>query len=151
MRTQAMLKTFSLAAVLTTTTVGCITRPSQDVAPVPPAPLGGAPGISQGPVGGGAMYADPYAQPTQPGQPAAPLANDPFAVPPASQQPMPGDPYAPAAGAAGRQSYVVQKGDTLWSIANRVYGNGQRWKDIQSANPGLDPTRMRAGQTILLP
>jgi nucleoid-associated protein YgaU len=32
-------------------------------------------------------------------------------------------------------SYTVKKGDTLWSIAKKVYGNGNQWRKILSANP----------------
>ena len=49
------------------------------------------------------------------------------------------------------RTYTVVRHDTLWSIAKREYGNGHRWKDIVSANPGLDPNKMRVGQQILLP
>ena len=49
------------------------------------------------------------------------------------------------------QTYVIRRGDTLWSIATRVYNNGQRWRDIQAANPGIEPTKLRVGQEIMLP
>ena len=58
---------------------------------------------------------------------------------------------APAAAPAGGNSYTIRKGDTLWSIAKRHYGNGQRWQDIAAANPGLVPTKLIVGQTITLP
>lgn len=48
-------------------------------------------------------------------------------------------------------TYTIQRGDTLWSIAQRVYGDGQRWRDIIAVNPGLDATRLRVGQQIVLP
>lgn len=48
-------------------------------------------------------------------------------------------------------TYTVQRGDTLWSIATRTYGDGKRWRHIVSANQGLDPTRLRVGQKIILP
>jgi len=47
--------------------------------------------------------------------------------------------------------YVVKKGDTLWRIAARIYGNGQRYRDILAANPGLVPSRMQVGQKLLIP
>ncbi|MEM1026453.1 MAG: LysM peptidoglycan-binding domain-containing protein [Planctomycetota bacterium] len=56
---------------------------------------------------------------------------------------------APLPGAGG--SYTVQKGDTLWSIASRVYGNGQRHKDILAANPQVNPNRLLVGQTLVIP
>ncbi len=62
------------------------------------------------------------------------------------------DPYAaqPAAPMAGN-SYTIKKGDTLWSIAQRHYGNGQKWQDIVAANPGLDPQKLPVGKAIILP
>jgi len=47
--------------------------------------------------------------------------------------------------------YTVEKGDTLWSIAKRYLGDGKRWKDIVSSNPGLDPKKLKVGQKIVLP
>jgi len=49
------------------------------------------------------------------------------------------------------RAYVVARGDTLWSIAKRVYGDGQKWKEIVRVNLGLQPTKLRVGQEILLP
>jgi nucleoid-associated protein YgaU len=48
-------------------------------------------------------------------------------------------------------SYVVGAGDSLWSIAKRVYHDSTRWCDIVAANPGLDPRRLRPGEAINLP
>jgi 5'-nucleotidase len=47
--------------------------------------------------------------------------------------------------------YTVVDGDTLFSIARRELGNGERWHEIQDANPALDPLRLPVGQTIVLP
>ena len=47
--------------------------------------------------------------------------------------------------------YTIKKGDTFIKIAREVYGNAGRMKDIQAANPGLDPGKLRVGQTIVLP
>ena len=51
--------------------------------------------------------------------------------------------------AAGR--YQVKKGDTLFGIARTRYGNGNRWQQIASANPGLTPETLQAGATIVVP
>ena len=48
-------------------------------------------------------------------------------------------------------TYTIQKGDTLWSIATSVYGNGQRWQDIAAANPSVNPNRLIVGQQLTLP
>jgi len=49
------------------------------------------------------------------------------------------------------EAYIVKRGDTLWSIARGIYGDGQMWKQIVTVNPGLDPAKLRAGQRITLP
>ncbi len=48
-------------------------------------------------------------------------------------------------------SYRVASGDSLWRIAERELGDGERWKEIASANPGIDPKRLVAGTTLTLP
>jgi nucleoid-associated protein YgaU len=60
---------------------------------------------------------------------------------------------APAGGAAAAPggSYTVKKGDTLFSIAKNAYGNGNQWQRIAQANPGLSPTTLKAGKTIVIP
>jgi 5'-nucleotidase len=52
---------------------------------------------------------------------------------------------------AAGNSYTVKKGDTLWQIAASHYGDGKKWREIASANPGLTPSALRVGQTIELP
>ena len=86
---------------------------------------------------------------------------DPVAIDPASgsQGPTAYDPAGANSGAAvgvppvapAARTYTIQKGDTLWSIANRTYGNGQRWVDIAQANPSIAPAKMPVGQEIVLP
>ena len=56
-------------------------------------------------------------------------------------------------GAARPDSYVVQPGDTLMTIAARFYGSRHKWRDIREANKATIPLNgsVRAGQTIKLP
>jgi nucleoid-associated protein YgaU len=61
------------------------------------------------------------------------------------------DPLPATPGAQGGNSYTIRAGDTLWSIARRHYGNGQRFRDIVGANPGLTARSLRIGQTIVMP
>lgn len=49
------------------------------------------------------------------------------------------------------RTYTIKKGDTLWAIATREYGDGQKWKTISAANPSLDPKKLIVGQQITLP
>ncbi len=48
-------------------------------------------------------------------------------------------------------TYVVKGGDSLTRIAERVLGNGQRWKEIVALNPGLDPQRLIVGKSLKMP
>ena len=47
--------------------------------------------------------------------------------------------------------YTIRPGDTLYRIAVTHYGTGRDWRKIADANPGLSPTKLKAGQTIVLP
>ncbi|MFH1812122.1 MAG: LysM domain-containing protein [Pseudomonadota bacterium] len=42
-----------------------------------------------------------------------------------------------SSGPAAGGTYSVKQGDTLWSLAQKVYGDGNRWRDIAEANPGV--------------
>ena len=45
----------------------------------------------------------------------------------------------------------MQKGETFTSIARSVYGDGRYYLQIAKANPGLEPTAIKAGTRINLP
>jgi 5'-nucleotidase len=119
----------------------------------------------------------PASPPSEPAPVAAPpTAYTPPAPPqpvvydPAAEQPVMHEPIAdasdssvapvtrarPARKASAKTSasgtkYKVKKGDSLWSIAQAKYGNGNKWKQIAAANPKINPDRVQAGQTITLP
>ncbi|MCB0422258.1 MAG: LysM peptidoglycan-binding domain-containing protein, partial [Bdellovibrionales bacterium] len=46
--------------------------------------------------------------------------------------------------------YLIRKGDTLKSIAAKVYGNSKNWKKIWKNNPQLikNPKKLYAGFTL---
>jgi nucleoid-associated protein YgaU len=50
----------------------------------------------------------------------------------------------------GPAVHVVVRGETLWRIAVRAYGDGTRWRQIAAAN-GLPGSLVRAGQALTLP
>ena len=47
-------------------------------------------------------------------------------------------------------TYVVQNGDSLWRIAQKLLGNGNRYKDIQQLN-GLSNDLIKVGQKLKIP
>lgn len=50
----------------------------------------------------------------------------------------------------GGRSYTVGRGDTLYSIARRELGNGNRWREIKSLNR-LETDTVVVGSTLVLP
>lgn len=52
---------------------------------------------------------------------------------------------------AARTTYVVQKGDTLSSIAKTRLGGGERACEITKLNPGIKPDELKPGQLLVLP
>jgi len=53
----------------------------------------------------------------------------------------------------GDRSYVVQSGDTLFSISRKFYKSPKRWKEILEANRKSirDPKKLTVGQTLVIP
>lgn len=45
----------------------------------------------------------------------------------------------------------VQSGESLFSIADRAYGNGLEWPRIWEANPWIDPDNLRPGEILYIP
>jgi nucleoid-associated protein YgaU len=48
-------------------------------------------------------------------------------------------------------TYVITSGDTLYDIAMQKYGDPTYVQAIREANPGLNPSRLRVGERIVLP
>lgn len=49
--------------------------------------------------------------------------------------------------------YIIEKGDSLWKIAEKAYGNGIKYKEIFEANREVieDPDKIFPGQKIRIP
>jgi nucleoid-associated protein YgaU len=55
---------------------------------------------------------------------------------------------------AGSESYEVQAGDTLASIAQQYYGDSGQWQRIYDANKdtiGADPDKLKLGMKLSIP
>jgi LysM repeat protein len=71
---------------------------------------------------------------------------EPATTPPAVEPSTTG-PVAPAV-TPGVTEYTIERGDTFSSIGKKF---GVSTKAIQSANPGVEPTKLKIGQKILIP
>ena len=60
---------------------------------------------------------------------------------------------SPASRPVARRTYLVERGDNLWKIARRVYGDPNWWYEIFLANRRLvkTPDMVHAGMTLRLP
>lgn len=47
-----------------------------------------------------------------------------------------------------QSTYVVKKGDTLWDIACRFYGDGTKWGTIAQKNGVADPRKLQIGTVL---
>ncbi|MBE1443615.1 5'-nucleotidase C-terminal domain-containing protein [Paenibacillus sp. OAS669] len=63
-------------------------------------------------------------------------------------QPAPVKPAAPAEAQASSGVYIVQSGDSLWTIARRY---GTQWEKLQEWNQLADPNLIFPGQKIVVP
>lgn len=88
--------------------------------------------------------------------PGSTLPSLPPAPPPAATEtpipaaaPLPPTPAKPVVPAV--QSYTVKEGDTVISIWRSLRGTERGWDALVSANPGLDPARLKIGQVLTVP
>lgn len=49
------------------------------------------------------------------------------------------------------ETYTVVKGDSLWNIAVKAYGDGYKWTAIARANKLVHPNLIHAGNVLVLP
>jgi LysM repeat protein len=62
-------------------------------------------------------------------------------------------PPEPAPAPAPTNTYTVESGDSLWAIAEKVYGSGTEWPRIYEANRGQieNPDLIFPGQQLVIP
>ena len=47
--------------------------------------------------------------------------------------------------------YTIKRGDTLWDLAQKYYGNPYAWTRIAQANQNPDPRRLQIGRKMIIP
>ncbi|QZH59439.1 LysM peptidoglycan-binding domain-containing protein [Mycolicibacterium farcinogenes] len=92
--------------------------------PPPPAPEAAAP--------------EPEVAPAAVEEPAPAAAPEPAAPPPPPPAPEP-------------RTYTVVSGDTLWAIAERFYGDGNKYQQIADASGIANPDLIHPGQVLTIP
>jgi nucleoid-associated protein YgaU len=50
-----------------------------------------------------------------------------------------------------KSTYTVKEGDSLWTIAEQVYGDGYKWVEIQKVNSLTDANSIETGQVLKIP
>ena len=48
------------------------------------------------------------------------------------------------------KTYTVKAGDTLWAIAQKQLGSGDKWQDIAKLNSISNPNNLKVGQVLKL-
>jgi LysM repeat protein len=101
--------------------------------------------------------AEPSAEAAEPSaEAAAPAESQSAETPAATEEAKPAEtaqaPEAAAPPPAPAETYTAKAGDTLKSIARKLYGKTNKLAALSSANPGVKPaTKLKAGQVIRLP
>ena len=59
----------------------------------------------------------------------------------------------PSLESLGKRTYVIKRGDLLWNLAVKFYGDGTKWQIIYEANKNIipNPTRIPVGKKIVIP
>ena len=81
---------------------------------------------------------------TETDAPPPPVVEDVEVAPVAVEEPTPPPPPAP-------RTYTVVSGDTLFAIAERFYGDGNRYPEIAAASGIANPDLINFGQVITIP
>lgn len=129
---------------------------AETIAPQPPAQQAATPPPPANPDQLSPQAIDLTESPVMAAVDPAPVAPPPIAPPtrptPPTQGAAPTQPTQPASTGSYRR-HVVAKGDTLFSLAQRYYGNRSRWRDIYAANRQVLPSEsaLTIGMELRIP
>jgi 5'-nucleotidase len=112
--------------------------PAEAAAPAAPAPA--APATPPPPAGSNEIANTPPV-----------IAPAPAPTAPVEPAPAPAAPAEAAAPAPTAGDHVIVRGDTLWDLAVKAYGDGRKWTVIRDANPGVVPKDLLIGSTLKIP
>jgi len=82
--------------------------------------------------------------------PAAEAAEETAAAEPVEEA-VADEPIAEAAPEPAARTYTVVSGDTLWAIAERFYGDGNKYQVIADASGVSNPDLIQPGQVLTIP
>ncbi len=99
------------------------------------------------------VAAAPVVEEETPPPPPPPVTayEEPVATPGAYPAETPA--YTPPATTPAGQTHTVQRGETLWLLAVKYYGDGQQWRRIHAANQAKIPNvnDMPVGTVLVIP
>ena len=131
------------------------TNPNQPGAQTPTSPPSGSASPSGAPSGPApAAPVKPTTPPSSPTPSPAPSpGNGPTpALPNNPNRPTGAPTSGPTAGSSTRQGeHIVANGETMSSIAEKHYGDRNKWQLIAKANPLVDPANMKIGMKLTIP
>lgn len=97
-------------------------------------------------IGPGCRRSDPAPSFQPPPRPLEQLRSPPAPTHKADAPPAP-SPAKPTA----LRTYTIKRGDTLYSIAERLLGDPKRYKEILQLNPQVTPRKLHPGAKIAIP
>ena len=59
--------------------------------------------------------------------------------------------HSSASDSTGSREHVVKSGESFYTIAKAAYGDTKHTKDLMSANPSIDASKLRPGMTVKIP
>jgi nucleoid-associated protein YgaU len=92
------------------------------------------------------------AQPVQPMQPKLNAPATSISKTPSVSPARPSVSSAVSTPAAAGRTVSVQRGDSLWKLAQQNLGGGRRWQELLALNPWIvNPNQIRTGAQLVLP